>query len=282
MEEKMPTPSDRSLKTQLARRHFLGIAAAAGARVAAVTGAAGAILSSSNAHSMGKNWGKRGGKGGKGQHGSNCFLRGTTLSTPTGEVNIEELSIGDLITTVNGDAMPIRWIGRRTYKPTRYPAAETVMPIRVRRHALDGQVPHSDLYLSPGHALLVDGVLIRVMDLVNGASIAPALPEGITTIEYFHILLDGHQVILAQGAPTETLLLDGQNDEHFANFAELRHLIPGILNAPMKPAAPIVGYGGKKHLKALLRIAASLVARHDVILDDYEKIAARAYLVAQL
>jgi hypothetical protein len=279
MEKKMPTPSDRSIKTQLARRHFLGIAAAAGARLATVTGAAGAILSSSDANSMGRNWGKHGGKGG---HGSNCFLRGTTLSTPTGEVNVEELSIGDLITTVNGEAMPIRWIGRRTYKPTRYAAAENVMPIRIRRHALDGHVPHSDLYLSPGHALLVDGVLIRVMDLVNGASIAPALPEGIDTIEYFHILLDGHQVILAQGAPTETLLLDGQNDEHFANFAELRQLIPGIVSTPMKPAAPIVGYGGKKHLKALLRIAASLVAGREVIMDNYEQIAARAYSVAQL
>ena len=274
----MPTPSDRSLKTQLARRHFLGIAAAAGTRVAAVTSAAGAILSASNANSMGRNWGKRGGKG---QHGSNCFLRGTTLSTPTGEVNIEELSIGDLITTVNGEAMPLRWIGRRTYKPTRYSARENVMPIRVRRHALDGKIPRCDLYLSPGHALLVDGVLIRVMDLVNGASIAPALPEGIDDIEYFHILLDSHQVILAHGAPTETLLLNGQNDEHFANFAELRQLLPGILNTPMKPAAPIVGYGGKKHLKALLRIAASLVAGDEVILDDYEKIAARAYSVAQ-
>ena len=274
----MPTPSDRSLKTQLARRHFLGIAAAAGARVAAATGAAGAILSASSAHSMGRNWGKRGGKG---QHGSNCFLRGTTLSTPTGEVNVEELAIGDMLTTVTGDAMPIRWIGRRTYMPTRYPATETVMPIRVRRHALDGQVPHCDLYLSPGHALLVDGVLIRVMDLVNGVSIAPALPEGITTIEYFHILLDGHQVIFAQGAPTETLLLNGQNDEHFANFAELRQLLPGILNTPMKPAAPIVGYGGKEHLTALLRIAASLVGGRRVIWDNYEKIAARAYSVDQ-
>jgi len=243
-----------------------------------MTGALGAIIVPSDANSMGRNWGKRGGKG---KHGSNCFLRGTSLSTSTGEVNVEELSIGDLITTVNGASMPIRWIGRRTYKPTRYPAAENVMPIRIRRHALDGQVPHTDLYLSPGHALLMDGILIRVMDLVNGASIAPALPEGIDDIEYFHILLDGHQVILAHGAPTETLLLNGQNDEHFANFAELRQLLPGILNTPMKPAAPIVGYGGRKHLKALLRIASSLVGGHEVILDDYEKIAVRAYSVAQ-
>ncbi|WP_426230350.1 Hint domain-containing protein [Pararhizobium sp. DWP3-4] len=273
----MPNRSNRSIKTQLARRHFLGIAAAAGARLAAVTGAAGAITAPSDANSMGRNWGKHRGKG---KHGSNCFLRGTTLSTSTGEVKVEELSIGDLITTLHGEAMPIRWIGRRNYKSTHYPTAGNVMPIRIRRHALDGQVPHSDLYLSPGHALLVDGVLIRVMDLVNGASIAPALPQGTDTIEYFHILLDGHQVILAQGAPTETLLLEGQNDEHFANFAELRQLFPGIFDTPMKPAAPIVGYGGKKHLKALLRIAASLVVRNDVIYDDYEKIAARAFFVA--
>jgi hypothetical protein len=276
METIMSPPNNQRLKTQLARRHFLGVAAAAGARFAAVTGAASAILSPSVAESMGRNWGKGGGKG---KGGANCFLRGTTLATPAGEVNVEKLRVGDLIKTVSGEAMPIRWIGRRSYNPTGKRTPGGVMPIRIQRHALDGRTPHSDLYLSPGHALFIDGVLIRVMDLVNGTSIVPALPEAIDNIEYFHILLDCHEVVLAHGAPVETLLLDRQNHEHFANFAELRLLYPGTLDTPMKPVAPIVGYGGRKHLKALLRIAGSLVRRDELVFDDYEKIAARAYSI---
>ena len=99
-------------------------------------------------------------------------------------------------------------------------------PIRVARHALDERTPHSDLYLSPGHALFIDGVLIRAKELVNGISIVPVLPKDRETIEYFHIVLDSHDVILAEGAPAETFLLQERNHEDFTNFAEFARLYP--------------------------------------------------------
>ena len=109
--------------------------------------------------------------------------------------------------TSRGEVKPIKWIGRQHFTQgpsSRWP--DSVHPIRVARSALADNVPHADLYLSPMHALFIDGVLIVVKDLVNGTSITRAVPEGMRDIEYFHIELETHEVILAEGAPVETLL----------------------------------------------------------------------------
>ncbi|WP_336621003.1 Hint domain-containing protein [Sinorhizobium sp. 6-70] len=208
--------------------------------------------------------------------GPKCLLRGTAVMTPTGEVRIEDLRIGDLVETVRGEAHAIKWIGRDRYRRSGSNWSDSVVPIRICRHALDEHTPHRDLYLSPGHALFTDGVLIRVQDLINGTSIAPALPADQCEIEYFHILLDTHEAILAEGAPVETFLLEAGHHESFTNFAEFARLYPGPQPA-MAPFAPIVGYGGRAHLKALLRLAAARFARvHVPIEETYERIAARA------
>lgn len=208
--------------------------------------------------------------------GPRCLLRGTSIMTPTGEVRIEDLRIGDLVETVRGEAHAIKWIGRDLYRRSGGTWSDSVVPIRICRHALDEHTPHRDLYLSPGHALFIDGVLIRVQDLINGASIAPALPQDQHEIEYFHILLDTHEVILAEGTPVETFLLEAGNHEDFTNFAEFARLYPRPQPA-MTPFAPIVGYGGRAHLKALLRLAAGRFARERGPIEQaYERIAARA------
>jgi hypothetical protein len=98
------------------------------------------------------------------------------------------------------------------------------MPIRVARFALDDQSPQADLYLSPKHALFVDGVLIPVKDLVNGVSIKPAMPRTAEIIEYFHILLSSHEVIWAEGTPVETLILRHGEHESFDNFVDFERL----------------------------------------------------------
>ncbi|CDL78306.1 conserved hypothetical protein [Brucella suis bv. 3 str. 686] len=126
-----------------ARRHFLGVAAAAAARVAIL----GALVSSSlPARAMGNKWWHHGG------HGSRCLLKGTLVTTPNGPVAVEKLCVGDLVTTVSGECLPIKWIGWQNYRAGEADWNESVMPIRVRRHALDGRTPHRDLYLSPNHA----------------------------------------------------------------------------------------------------------------------------------
>ncbi|NTS32935.1 Hint domain-containing protein [Phyllobacterium sp. BT25] len=257
-----------------ARRHFLGVAGAITATVVA----------SSAADAMGhKTWRKGGNKGsgsgsGSGSSGQNCFLRGTSIMTPTGEAVIEELKVGDLVVTMRGHAVPIKWVGHQRYKNGGKSWHESVVPIKVSRHALDDRTPHKDLYLSPNHALYIDGVLIRVKDLVNGATIAPATPSRGEVLDYYHIVLDTHEVIQAEGLAAETLLVRESNYEHFTNFADYKRLYANEAPVAMTPFAPIVGYeGGREHLKALLRIWASpFVKVSDPIEKAYQRIAARA------
>jgi hypothetical protein len=147
----------------------------------------------------------------------------------------------------------------------------------VARFALDQHTPSKDLYLSPGHALLIDGMLIKAKDLVNGTTIAPVPPADRDTIEYFHIVFETHEVVLAEGAPVESCLLEADSYEGFTNFAEFARLYPADRHVTMAPFAPIVGYGGREHLKALLRLGSGgLIPVHSPLGDACDRIAARA------
>ncbi len=207
-----------------------------------------------------------------------CLLKGTRILTNCGQSPVESLSIGDQVITAGGQFEPIKWIGRRAFSQGpagRWPDA--VHPIRVARSALADNVPSSDLYLSPSHCLYIDGALIPVEHLVNGTSIAYAMPAGMTDIEYFHIELETHEVIVAEGAPVESLLVTDGRDG-FTNFVEHERLYGRKAEAPMVPCAPIHTYpGGRAHLKALLRLGVSRVVDvRDPIQVAYDRIAARA------
>jgi hypothetical protein len=215
-----------------------------------------------------------------------CFLRWTLVLTPEGEAPIETLDIGDLVATAKGTALPVKWIGRQHFKKdagSDWPKA--LLPVRVSRFALDEHTPHRDLYLSPNHALLLDGVLIPAIYLVNGTSIVQAMPEGVEDIEYIHIELETHEVIFAEGAAAETLLVMSDREafaglirEKFDNFTERKRLYGTDDAPPMTPCAPRVCYNGRRsELKALLRRAVSpVVDVRDPIQLVHDRIAARA------
>jgi hypothetical protein len=249
----MSSNKERQAQINGARRHFLGLTVATGAKLAALSAlAATTILPSSIAQAMGKSWWKKGDQGGGSPM---CFLCGTLIMTPAGEISIESLQIGDFVKTVHGKAMAIKWIGRHHYKRSGASWPASVVPIRIARHAIDQQTPRRDLYVSPGHALLVDGVLIRAKDLVNGISIAPALPDDREMIEYYHILLDTHEAILAEGVAAESFFLSANNHEAFTNFGEFARLDSTGETSVMTPFAPLVGLdSGREHLKALLPV----------------------------
>jgi Hint domain len=242
-----------------ARRHFLGIAAAAAGSLPLI-----ALASPAKAKDV---------------DGHKCFLSGTRVLTPDREVPIEELTPGDLVETLNGP-LPVKWIARRTFKKAVmsfwHPG---VAPIRVARCSLDDQYPLRDLYLSPEHSLFIDGFLIPVKYLVNGRSIAPAAMNDSEVLTYFHIELETHEVIFAEGAPVETLQVT-TGREAFANFIEHERLYGREEQPAMKPFAPVLGYnGGRAELQGLLRLAlAPIVDVRDPIQRAYDRIAARAEL----
>jgi hypothetical protein len=121
-------------------------------------------------------------------------------------VAVETLAVGDLVETVSGKAKPITWIGRRQYeRPVGEGWSPEVLPVKVARSAFGPLCPHTDLFLSEAHAVHLDGLLIPVVNLVNGRTIVKCSSFGEAAIEYFHIELAAHDVIFAEGVPAETL-----------------------------------------------------------------------------
>ncbi len=146
-----------------------------------------------------------------------CFLEGTSVSTPDGEKAIESFKRGDLVITADGRAAPVRWVGVVTVC-TAFADALRTMPVRIRAGALDENVPHRDLLVSPQHAMFLDGALVQANALVNGTSIVreTRMPR---VFRYYHIELDDHALILAEGAATETFI-DNVDRMNFDNWAE--------------------------------------------------------------
>ena len=144
-----------------------------------------------------------------------CFCRGTHIATPEGEALVETLRAGDLVTTLAGTRRRLRWVGfgRTLVTPRHRDHASVVV---VRRDALADGVPHRDLYVTHGHSFYFEGVLIPAAELVNHRSIAWV--EDAQVVEYYHLELDSHDVILAEGAAAETYR-DDDNSQHFHNAA---------------------------------------------------------------
>ena len=158
-----------------------------------------------------------------------CFAEGTRLLTAHGEVAVQSLRVGDLLPTLHGRQLArVRWIGHRRVACGRHPRPADVMPIRIRRGAFAEAVPRRDLLLSPDHAVFVRGasgladVLIPVRYLVNGRSIARIEMAEVT---YWHVELDRHDVLLAEGLPTESYL-DTGNRNAFAEGGSAEALHP--------------------------------------------------------
>jgi hypothetical protein len=205
--------------------------------------------------------------------GSNCFLKGTKIRTSEGERKIETLTVGDLVPTKFGDLRPIQWIGRYSLKKSNASKrwVKGALPVRISRSALAPDVPHADLYVTGGHSLFLDGLLVPVGDLINGASIARD-ERDCDELEFFHIKLESHDVIYAEGAPFDTLL---NVDESAVNFAEYFRRY-GVPDTPETPCAPRVTYGGGRgEFRSRIRSAMSpwLDRREplDVIRDRLEE-----------
>ena len=146
-----------------------------------------------------------------------CYVAGTRLLTPNGEVAIEQLAPGDMVVTVvDGEQIErrVKWIGRRQIDVTSHPHPDRILPVRIERGAFGDGVPHRDLCVSPDHAIFVDGLLVCARQLVNRSTIRQEI--GWKTVEYFHVELDEHGILLAEGLVAESYV-DTGNRGFFGN-----------------------------------------------------------------
>ena len=186
-----------------------------------------------------------------------CFLKGTKIRTTDGDRRIEDLAVGDLLPAFFGGICPIQWIGRYRFErrdPTKT-WIKDVLPIRVARSALGPDVPYADLYVTEQHALLIDGVLVAAANLINGTTIASYHARELDELEFFHIKLESHDVIFAEGALCETLLNVNADATNFVEY--IREYGPSTIEETI-PCAPLFRYGGRRNeIKSCFRSAIS-------------------------
>ena len=181
-----------------------------------------------------------------------CFLRGTQILTRDGYRPIESLAVGEAVVTRFGGMTPIKAIDTFTLGREAGGWVGPSRPVRVKRGALGENMPAVDLCLTASHAVFVDGFLVPAGDLVNGASIVFETADGKDTLDFFHIALEQHDVITADGALCESLR-----------------------DPAVEPCVPLLGFnGGRSEVRSRLRSAFSLVVDRrqpiDVIRDELE------------
>ena len=148
---------------------------------------------------------------------------------------MERLVAGDAVVTPSGQKRRVAWIGYRDVEPQRHRRPHEMLPVRVGANAVAPGMPSRDLLLSPDHALLIDGVLIPVRYLCNGATIRQ---EACARIRYFHVELDRHDILLAEGLPAESYL-DTGNRGGFADPPGITMALAGFAPPSPQPARPV-------------------------------------------
>ncbi|WP_159999207.1 Hint domain-containing protein [Roseomonas sp. 18066] len=146
-----------------------------------------------------------------------CFLEGTLVATPDGEVAVETLRAGDMVLTTTGETRPVRWIGLQRMASV-FTDKDKNYPIQIEAGALGENLPLRDLFVSPDHALMLDGCLVQAGALVNGVTIrqvAKPAPQ----FTYYHVELEDHALILAEGVAAETFV-DNVTRSRFDNHAD--------------------------------------------------------------
>ena len=162
-----------------------------------------------------------------------CFLTGTRILTNQGEIAVEDLKIGNQVQTADGKLETIKWIGRQTIRPNQVRNPLRGYPVLIKAGALGSSIPCRDLYVSPDHSLFIDGILINAGALVNDISILKTQPT--ETFTYYHIELENHCLLIAEGAAAESYLPQKENREEYENFAEYEELYPQGSNLMLWP-----------------------------------------------
>ncbi|WP_172977512.1 Hint domain-containing protein [Roseovarius sp. THAF9] len=189
-----------------------------------------------------------------------CYLGGTGIATPKGRVAVEDLQPGDQILTAEGGTTTVRWLGIQPIDTASVTPAKA-FPVRFAAGSIAPGVPSRDLYVSPDHAMEIDGILYNATALVNGRSITQAAQMPQDGFTYYHIDTGTHELVLAEDAASETYL-DAVGRDAFVNGHEqadapiiAEMAVPRIVARRMVPQDVVDQLSARAYALGLTRVA---------------------------
>ncbi|MEM7441262.1 MAG: Hint domain-containing protein, partial [Pseudomonadota bacterium] len=196
-----------------------------------------------------------------------CFTPGALITTPRGQVPVEDLKVGDLVITADSGLQAIRWVGSKRMTGARLQAYPELRPIRIRKGSFGAGMPERDMWVSPQHRMLVQGnrtllnygeadVLAPAKGLLDDYNVT--VDYGLKETTYIHIMFDRHEIVWANGTPTESFH-PGQHSISTIEEAardELFEIFPELQDSPER-------YGPSARLSLKVREAAALTSRRE-------------------
>ncbi|MDF3607053.1 Hint domain-containing protein [Paracoccus sp. DMF-8] len=193
-----------------------------------------------------------------------CFTAGTMIRTVDGDVAVRDLRVGDPVLTKDHGPQPVRWIGRRKLGAHTLQASPHLRPVRIRAGALGAKTPTTDLLGSPQHRILVRSQIAqRMFGTMEVLSPAKQLLQmdgidlvtDLAEVEYLHILFDRHEIIISNGAETESLYTGAEALKSVgpAARAEILALFPELADDTTVPEAARLLASGRPARKMAVR-----------------------------
>ncbi len=178
-----------------------------------------------------------------------CFAAGTRIDTTSGARAVEELRPGDMVRVLDGSFARLRWIGKTVVSASELARSPNLAPVRIAAGALGHGLPQRALRVSRQHRMLIaSGPLLNQTGAKAGLVAACKLVglPGITLddraegLVYYHLLFNAHQVIWAEGAPSESLLMGAMADR-FLTQGQKAEIAGLFAKTPARtPALPVL------------------------------------------
>lgn len=175
-----------------------------------------------------------------------CLVAGTNIRVPGGEVAVESLRPGDLVETLDHGPQPLLWTGHKTVSGAELARSDKLRPVRIKAGTLGAM---SDLWVSPQHRMVVvmsgHEYLVRAAHLAKLAKGRVRIGNGKRSVSYHHLLFAQHQIIIANGAPTESFYPGRIGLRALAPIARLEVLrrLPNLGQTYQSGASPTEYYG---------------------------------------
>lgn len=133
-----------------------------------------------------------------------CFANGTEIVTDCGPVPVELIKSGMRVQTLDQGMREVVWVGDHSVANGKKYRDDAALPVRIASGAFGNNDP---LFVSQQHRILVGDMFVKAKDLITVPGFPARIARGKRNLRYFHLLLEDHSVLFANGVCAESLYL---------------------------------------------------------------------------